>query len=46
MCTVGFCVQSRSCGDIALPSRLFETLRYLIEHAGEPIDKATLMKAV
>ncbi|HXP66615.1 MAG TPA: transcriptional regulator, partial [Steroidobacteraceae bacterium] len=31
---------------IALPSRAFETLRYLVERAGELVEKSTLMKAV
>ena len=31
---------------LALPSRAFETLRYLVERAGEVVDKAALMKAV
>src|SRR5258707_14387793 len=31
---------------IALPSRAFETLRYLVERSGELVEKATLMKAV
>jgi DNA-binding winged helix-turn-helix (wHTH) protein/Tol biopolymer transport system component len=31
---------------IALPSRAFETLRYLVERAGELVDKSVLMKAV
>ncbi|HEY2464897.1 MAG TPA: winged helix-turn-helix domain-containing protein [Steroidobacteraceae bacterium] len=31
---------------IALPSRAFETLRYLVERSGELVDKSELMKAV
>jgi DNA-binding winged helix-turn-helix (wHTH) protein/Tol biopolymer transport system component len=31
---------------VALPSRAFETLRYLVERAGELVEKSTLMKAV
>jgi DNA-binding winged helix-turn-helix (wHTH) protein/Tol biopolymer transport system component len=31
---------------IALPSRAFETLRYLVERSGELVEKSTLMKAV
>jgi DNA-binding winged helix-turn-helix (wHTH) protein len=31
---------------VALPSRAFETLRYLVERSGELVEKSTLMKAV
>lgn len=31
---------------IPLPSRAYETLRYLVERAGELVDKVSLMKAV
>jgi DNA-binding winged helix-turn-helix (wHTH) protein/Tol biopolymer transport system component len=31
---------------IALPSRAFETLRYLVERSGEVVEKSSLMKAV
>jgi eukaryotic-like serine/threonine-protein kinase len=31
---------------ISLPSRAFETLRYLVERSGELVEKSTLMKAV
>jgi TolB-like protein/DNA-binding winged helix-turn-helix (wHTH) protein/Tfp pilus assembly protein PilF len=31
---------------VALPSRAFETLRYLVERSGELVDKSSLMKAV
>jgi eukaryotic-like serine/threonine-protein kinase len=31
---------------LALPSRAFETLRYLVERSGELVEKSTLMKAV
>jgi DNA-binding winged helix-turn-helix (wHTH) protein/Tol biopolymer transport system component len=31
---------------IALPSRAFEALRYLVERSGELVEKSTLMKAV
>jgi DNA-binding winged helix-turn-helix (wHTH) protein/Tol biopolymer transport system component len=31
---------------IALPSRVFEALRYLVERSGEVVDKAALMSAV
>ncbi|MGO9945562.1 MAG: winged helix-turn-helix domain-containing protein [Steroidobacteraceae bacterium] len=31
---------------VPLPSRAFETLRYLVERSGELVDKSSLMKAV
>jgi eukaryotic-like serine/threonine-protein kinase len=31
---------------IALPSRAFDALRYLVEHSGELVEKSSLMKAV
>src|SRR5271170_3239477 len=31
---------------VTLPSRVFETLRYLVERSGELVEKSTLMKAV
>jgi DNA-binding winged helix-turn-helix (wHTH) protein/Tol biopolymer transport system component len=31
---------------VALPSRAFETLRYLVERSGELVEKSTLMQAV
>lgn len=31
---------------VALPSRAFETLRYLVERSGELVEKSSLMKAV
>lgn len=31
---------------IRLPGRAYEVLRYLVEHAGELVDKASLMRAV
>src|SRR5258708_8831445 len=31
---------------IALPSRAFETLRYLVERSGELVEKSSLMQAV
>jgi TolB-like protein/DNA-binding winged helix-turn-helix (wHTH) protein len=40
-------LRSRRDGEpIALTSKAFETLLYLVEHAGELVDKTTLMKAV
>src|ERR1700688_4265312 len=31
---------------IALPSRAFDALRYLVEHSGELVEKSSLMKTV
>jgi DNA-binding winged helix-turn-helix (wHTH) protein len=40
-------LRARSDGEpIPLTSKAFETLLYLVEHAGELVDKTTLMKAV
>ena len=39
----------RSCADgkpVSLTPKVFDTLLYLVEHAGQLIDKATLMKAI
>ena len=41
------CLTGLSGGDpIALPPRVLDTLAYLVEHPGELIDKATLLRAI
>ena len=40
-------LRSRVDGEpITLPSKVFETLLYLVEHRGELVEKATLMKTI
>jgi DNA-binding response OmpR family regulator len=39
-------LSSRTGEPIALPSRAFETLRYLVERSGELVEKSSLMQAV
>jgi DNA-binding winged helix-turn-helix (wHTH) protein len=40
-------LRSRIDGEpLPLTSKAFETLLYLVEHRGEPVDKAALMQAV